>query len=455
MRPQPLRSSPVSTREQIAARVAGFLADGSFVNVGIGMPGMVPAYTPDERGVYFHAEHGVLGFGAAATDPRADQPVLHFFSNQYTLRPGAAIVDHTRSFGLVRSGLLDATVLGAFEVAADGSFASHQNDVMPSAGVGGAPELAGSAQRVLVSMEHTTAAGQPRLVARCALPVGLTRAVDLVVTELGAFVPAGEHFDVVSLAEGVSLEQAAQRTGAPLRWAPDGYRVPPPQHERVDRRRNKLDDAATAVAAIRSGMTVAIGGWGGCGTPDALVDALAASGVRDLTVICCGLGPINTLFAAGCVRHTITSFASYAGRNTPSAAFDEECRRGRVTVELCSQGVLAERLRAGGSGVPGLWIPQGMVGRFHATDEVRDIGGQPCRFEPALRADVSLVQASRSDLFGNLQWVGGERNYNDAVAYAGRTVVAAADELVDVGDMAPEAVMVPGVVVDRVVTAGA
>ncbi|MCC6435534.1 MAG: hypothetical protein IT196_10935, partial [Acidimicrobiales bacterium] len=95
-----------STRDQIAARVARHLADGSFVNVGIGLPGMVPAHVPDERGILFHAEHGVIGFGAAATDPRPGVTELDFFSNRFTLRPGAAIVDHPTSFALIRAGLV-------------------------------------------------------------------------------------------------------------------------------------------------------------------------------------------------------------------------------------------------------------------------------------------------------------------------------------------------------------
>lgn len=440
-------------RDQIAARVARHLADGSFVNVGIGLPGMVPAHVPDERGILFHAEHGVIGFGAAASDPRADATVLDFFSNRFTLRPGASVVDHPTSFALIRAGLVDATVLGAFEVAADGRFASHQNDAMPSAGVGGAPELAGGCATVIVALEHTTAAGTPRLVGRCRLPVGLPRRIDLVVTELGAFRPAGAAFAAVELAPGVSLEHVQARTGAPVLDETALGRAPVPAGRvRVDRRRNKVvADEFEAVAAVRSGMTVAIGGWGGAGTPARLVTALAVSGVQDLTIVCAGVGPMNELIAAGCVRHAITSFASYAGRSSPSVAFDELCRQGRITAELCSQGVLAERLRAGGSGVAGFYVAADAVGRFTPTAEVRDLGGRPHVFQPAIRADVSLVGASVADRFGNLTWVDGERNYNAPVAMAAERCIVAADRLVELGGIDPHQVMVPGAVVDQLV----
>ncbi len=447
---------PVSTlRQQIAARVAGWLPDGAFVNVGIGLPGMVPAQVGKERAITFHAEHGVIGFAAASPDaPLAE--VLEFFGNRYVLPPGASIVDHTLSFAMIRAGLVDVTVLGAFEVAADGTFASHRNDAMPSAGVGGAPELAGGCASVIVALEHCTASGTPRLVERCRLPVGLDRRIELVVTEHGAFRPLGDAFAAVELAPGVSLEEVQRHTAAPVFDArSERGRLAAPRRGRVRRDADKvLADSAEAVAGIRSGMTVAIGGWGGCGTPDRLVLALALAGLTDLTVVCAGVGPVNDLAAAGCVSHVITSFASYAGRNSPSAAFDELYRQGGASVELCSQGVLAERLRAGGAGLGGCHVPAELVGRFHSGDEVVELGGRRYVFEPAIRADVALVRASRADPFGNLGWVDGERNYNQAVATAGELVVVDADRLLPLGGLDPAQVMVPGVFVDRVLAPG-
>ena len=110
-------------RERIARAAAHHLTDGTLVNVGIGIPGLVPHHVADERGVTFHAEHGVIGFGSDRFGP--DGTPLAFFGTTYRMRPGGFVCDHTRSFALIRSGRIDTTVLGAFQVAADGRFVSH------------------------------------------------------------------------------------------------------------------------------------------------------------------------------------------------------------------------------------------------------------------------------------------------------------------------------------------
>jgi 3-oxoacid CoA-transferase B subunit len=203
-----------SKRERIAAAVAAHLSDGWLVNVGIGLPGLVPHHVPDERGITFHAEHGVVGFGSDRFGP--DGEALAFFGTTYRLRPGGFIGDSSRSFAIIRAGMLDATVLGAFEVAADGRMANWQGIGMASGCPGGSPELAGCARRVIVAVEHTDRSGRPRLVADTGLAVGVDRPADLIVTELGTFVPTGVGFRVVRLADGVGLDDAARVTGAEL-----------------------------------------------------------------------------------------------------------------------------------------------------------------------------------------------------------------------------------------------
>lgn len=120
-----------TTRERIASMAAECLDDHSLVNVGIGIPGLVPHHVPDERGITFHAEQGVVGFGSDRFGP-TDSPILSFFGTTYRMRPGGFICDHTRSFAIVRSGRLDATVLGAFEVEATGMLANFQTADMGS-----------------------------------------------------------------------------------------------------------------------------------------------------------------------------------------------------------------------------------------------------------------------------------------------------------------------------------
>jgi 3-oxoacid CoA-transferase B subunit len=202
-----------STRERIAAAVAEHLDDGTLVNVGIGIPGLVPHHVGDERSITFHAEHGVIGFGSDRHGPDDGDP-LAFFATTYRLRPTSFICDHTRSFALVRSGRLDVTVLGAFQIGADGHFANYRTEAMASGCPGGSPELAGSARRVILATEHTDPSGHPKLVTTPTLPVGIPRRADLVVTELGSFVPTGDAFRIERLADGVTVDEVATRTDA-------------------------------------------------------------------------------------------------------------------------------------------------------------------------------------------------------------------------------------------------
>lgn len=206
-------------RERIAAMVAERLEDDTFVNVGIGIPGLVPHHTPDERGIVFHAEHGVIGFGSDRFGPPTGAPPLDFFGTTYDLRPGASIVDHTRSFAIVRSGRLDVTILGTFEVEASGRMANYRTVDMSSGCPGGSPELAGGAKRVILALEHLDRQGRPRLVATATNPIALPRVVDLIVTELGWFEPGGDHFVASALADGVSRAEVEAATGAPVVFA--------------------------------------------------------------------------------------------------------------------------------------------------------------------------------------------------------------------------------------------
>jgi 3-oxoacid CoA-transferase A subunit len=214
---------------------------------------------------------------------------------------------------------------------------------------------------------------------------------------------------------------------------------------------SKLVELDRALDGIEDGMTVMVGGWGECGTPHALIRTLAARGHHDLTLIITGSGPSDPLHDAGAVSHVITSFGSYAGRAGAQRSFEQRVTSGAMTVELCSQGVLAERIRAGGAGIPAFYVDEGAVGVFTSTGERREIDGRTCVLETALRADVSLLLATVADPAGNLYWRGGERNFNDPMAYAADLVVVQASELYDIGWLPPEQIMVPGLVVDRVV----
>jgi 3-oxoacid CoA-transferase subunit A len=225
-----------------------------------------------------------------------------------------------------------------------------------------------------------------------------------------------------------------------------------------------------AVADIPDGAVLAVGGFGLCGVPIALIDAILERGVRDLTSISnnCGVDDqaLGVLLYAGRIRRTISSFV---GGNKELARL---YLSGELEVELVPQGTLAERLRAGGTGIPAFYTPTGVgtmvaeggipirydahgnVVKTSEPKEVRVFGGQQYVLETALTADFGLVRAARGDRHGNLVFSESARNFNPLAGMAGRLTVAEVEELVEPGEIRPEDVHLPGVFVDRVVVVG-
>ncbi len=232
-----------------------------------------------------------------------------------------------------------------------------------------------------------------------------------------------------------------------------------------------LTSAAEAVADVADGATLAVGGFGLCGIPSVLIQALLDAGTRDLEVVSnnCGVDGwgLGLLLEARRLRRVV---ASYVGENK---AFARQYLSGELEVELTPQGTLAERLRAGGSGIPGFYTATGagtqvaeggLPWRYDADGEVTvaspaketktfDVDGEAREFvlERAIVADVGLVRAWRGDRHGNLVFRQAARNFNPLCAMAGRVTVAEVEELVEPGDLDPDHVHLPGVFVQRVV----
>ena len=206
------------TRQQMADRVANIFEPGWIVNLGIGIPTLCSNTDIGDRGITYHAENGVIGYGPVLPEGQEDLHLVNAGGQNVSLNPGAAIVHHADSFGLIRSGRIDVTVMGAYEVSAGGDFANWKVAGAKGGGIGGAMDLAVGAKRVFIILEHATRAGGPRLVRDCALPVTARGVVTLVATDLGLFEPAGEAFRVRALAPGVTREAAQAATGAPLRF---------------------------------------------------------------------------------------------------------------------------------------------------------------------------------------------------------------------------------------------
>jgi 3-oxoadipate CoA-transferase beta subunit len=217
-------------RFQMAWRAAQDIQDGMVVNLGIGIPVLAGDYVPDGRDVFIQSENGILGCGPLATPEQADPDLVDAGSRRITLRPGAAIVDSAWSFAMIRGGHIDVTVLGAFEVAANGDLANWDMRV-PDKGplVGGAMDLAACARAVWVIMEHNTRQGAARLRDTCALPLTAVRCVKRIYTDLAVVDVTPHGFLVREVLDGMTREELQARSGATLGFAADCgvLRAPP------------------------------------------------------------------------------------------------------------------------------------------------------------------------------------------------------------------------------------
>ena len=209
-------------RFQIAWRAAQDIQDGMLVNLGLGIPVLASDYIPPDRDVFVQSENGIIGCGALAAKDAAHSDLVDAGSRQITLRAGAAIIDSVNSFAMIRGGHIDVTILGAFEVAANGDLANWDSGV-PNKGplVGGAMDLAACTAQVWVTMEHNTRNGGPRLLESCALKLTAVRCVTRVFTDIAVIDVTPSGFLVREILGGLGREDLQARTGATLAFAPD------------------------------------------------------------------------------------------------------------------------------------------------------------------------------------------------------------------------------------------
>lgn len=207
------------TRQQMADRAALEFQDGWIVNLGVGIPTLCSNTAIGERDIIYHSENGVIGYGPIAAEGAEDLNLVNAGGQNVTLRPGAAVVHHADSFGVIRGGHIDATVMGAYQVAGNGDFANWKLAGQKGGGIGGAMDLAACAKRVFIILEHVTRDGGPRLVRQCDLPVTARGVVTLVFTNYGLFAPTGDGFLLREIAPGLRVEDVRAATGAPLRVA--------------------------------------------------------------------------------------------------------------------------------------------------------------------------------------------------------------------------------------------
>lgn len=204
------------TKNQMAQRIGRELRDGYYVNLGIGIPTLVANYIPDNVNVILQSENGLLGMGPFPIEGNEDPDLINAGKQTITAIPGSSFFDSAMSFGMIRAGKVDLTVLGAMEVSEEGDIANWKIPGKMVKGMGGAMDLVASAKNIIVAMMHTNPKGESKLLTKCSLPLTGVKCVKKIITELGVFEITNQGFKLIERAPGISIEEIVSKTAGKI-----------------------------------------------------------------------------------------------------------------------------------------------------------------------------------------------------------------------------------------------